>query len=918
MPADYELKATLDDSEVLEALKRIEQKVDSLATETDEQLGGMGEGLGSAADQGTKLAAVMGGVAGVVATATTQVINFAGQIKATLDAVGEAAVASNAQFEVYTTKFKTLLGSAEAAEARIQELAEFGQKTPFELPDIVQANLILQTFGGNALATGEILTRIGDMAAGAGSDFGNLAVWVGRLYSAIQNGQPFGEAAARLSEMAILSGEARSKLEQMQKTGEDSNKIWEYFIENVAGRYKGAMEEQAKTFTGVTSNLADFQGMLIREGGAPFFEEVRQQAVELYEYLDEHADDFIAIAQPIGDIMASIAGFQGDVKLDFIEQVIENKDSIIQTLDTVYDLVAQGKLLLGVFIDWAGVLAGGAGQGISFLNKTMESLPPNIRLAVDIAFPFIGALDLMGEAGENAGGILQWLSDRLAESAAGWEGIFAMMSKATEALQKTLESYQAVWAGDYETANNLVREANQSWEQIWVSGQQAVKKSHDEYVKQREMVNKDISENEDRWKQWMEDRNKKTETGQQQPTEEPTGPSPEDIQAAQDAINKKTQEAEEKHAENLEKIDLESTRRRLDMLEDFAERRADLEQKNLARIEDLYLKFRDSVTDENTGFDIEQQETAIKQAQVRVDFEREAAQRRLDLETNYLRQIRDIRRDFELDAEEYERSRDAVGFLRRQTQRDRTLADAAQNRNDQLTDQRTANERAREEMEIQQQREIEANQRQHQTKLQQLQTRLNRELEANERRYQRELEQQNLYEQRKTADFNKWLTRRLEDEDRTNRQRMEKLRESLQRELALMESYTQQALQLAVQRRQVLDTTLDPIKDQQYSEGRTVLLGGRAGGGDVRAGGAYMVGERGPEVFVPSQSGYIVPNNQLMYSPPAGNGAAGVANSITEILNLELPPDKLTPGQLAETREMVLSIMRELKARRSG
>lgn len=917
MPADYELRAELDDSQVLEALQRIEQKVDALAKETDEQLGGMGEGLGGAASQGVELAAVMGGVAGVVATATNQVINFAGQIKSTLDAMGQAAVASNAQFEVYTTKFKTLLGSAEAAEARIQELAEFGQKTPFELPDVVQADLILQTFGGDALATGEILTRIGDMAAGAGSDFGNLAVWIGRLYTAIQNGQPFGEAAQRLSEMAILSGDARAKLEQMQKAGEDSNKIWEYFIENVAGRYKNAMEEQAKTFTGVTSNLADFQGMLIREGGAPYFDAVREQAIELYEYLDEHADDFIAIAQPIGDIMASIAGFQGDVKLDFIEQIVENKDGIIETLDTVYDLVQQGKLLLSVFIDWAGILLGGAGSGIEFINKTMEKLPNNIRLAVDIAFPFIGALDLMGQAGEDAGGIIQWLSDRLAESAAGWEGIFAMMSKATEALQLTLQSYEKVWEGDYEAANAMVKQANESWSQIWVSGQQAVKKSHDEYISQRDAVNKDIAENEDRWKQWMEDRNKKTETDQQQPTEESTGLSQDDLQAAQDAINKKTQDAEEKHREALEKIDLESERRRLDMLEDFAERRVDLERKNRDRIEDIYLKFRDSVTDENTNFSIEQRETAIKQAQARVDFEREAAQRRVDLETNYLRQIRDIRRDFELDAEEYERSRDAVGFLRRQTQRDRSLADAAQNRTDQLADQRTANERGREEMEIQQRREIEANQRQHNTKLQQLQTRLNRELEANERRYQRELEQQNIYEQRKTADFEKWLRRRLEDEDRANRQRMEKLRESLQKELALMESYTQRAVQLAVQRRQELDKTLEATKNQQYSEGRTVLLGGRAEGGDVMRGAAYMVGERGPEIFVPSQNGYIVPNNQLKFSPPTNSGTAGVASTITEILNMQIPPDRLTPGQLAESRELALSILRELKARRS-
>ena len=39
--------------------------------------------------------------------------------------------------------------------------------------------------------------------------------------------------------------------------------------------------------------------------------------------------------------------------------------------------------------------------------------------------------------------------------------------------------------------------------------------------------------------------------------------------------------------------------------------------------------------------------------------------------------------------------------------------------------------------------------------------------------------------------------------------------------------------------------------------------GGRASGGPVSSRRAYMVGERGPELFVPSYSGNIVPNHEL-------------------------------------------------------
>ena len=51
----------------------------------------------------------------------------------------------------------------------------------------------------------------------------------------------------------------------------------------------------------------------------------------------------------------------------------------------------------------------------------------------------------------------------------------------------------------------------------------------------------------------------------------------------------------------------------------------------------------------------------------------------------------------------------------------------------------------------------------------------------------------------------------------------------------------------------------------------TIFGGGRANGGPVGVGGAYMVGERGPEMFVPKNAGTIIPN-----------GAMG-SNNITQV-----------------------------------
>lgn len=51
-------------------------------------------------------------------------------------------------------------------------------------------------------------------------------------------------------------------------------------------------------------------------------------------------------------------------------------------------------------------------------------------------------------------------------------------------------------------------------------------------------------------------------------------------------------------------------------------------------------------------------------------------------------------------------------------------------------------------------------------------------------------------------------------------------------------------------------------------------FGGRAVGGPVLSGTPYIVGERGPELFIPSSSGQIVPNNKL------GSGSASGMNIV--------------------------------------
>lgn len=82
------------------------------------------------------------------------------------------------------------------------------------------------------------------------------------------------------------------------------------------------------------------------------------------------------------------------------------------------------------------------------------------------------------------------------------------------------------------------------------------------------------------------------------------------------------------------------------------------------------------------------------------------------------------------------------------------------------------------------------------------------------------------------------------------------------------------------------------------------LSGTRAAGGPVLAGGAYLVGERGPEIFSPSGNGAIIPNQ-------------GVARGGTTVhVNISGPVYGTSAKQLA--RDLAPEMMRAIRDRSAG
>jgi hypothetical protein len=96
--------------------------------------------------------------------------------------------------------------------------------------------------------------------------------------------------------------------------------------------------------------------------------------------------------------------------------------------------------------------------------------------------------------------------------------------------------------------------------------------------------------------------------------------------------------------------------------------------------------------------------------------------------------------------------------------------------------------------------------------------------------------------------------------------------------------------------RDLIRLVFQQMVTQRLASGIATLLGappipGRAMGGPVSGGSPYVVGEQGPELFVPHASGTIVPNNKMGGGSGSGSGSVTVNYNIAAgVSRAELAP----------------------------
>jgi tape measure domain-containing protein len=215
-------------------------------------------------------------------------------------AVASTAISMNSQLGQARTAFMTLLGSAEAADAFLRDMADFARTTPFEFPDLVRASQRLLAMGIAAEQVRPLLTAVGNAAAALGSGQAGIDRITTALGQMTAKTKVQAEEMMQLTEAGIpawdflakkLNTDVAGAMDLVTKRAVDANVFLEAFQEGVSAKFGDQMAAQARTYAGAMSNLTDSSQMAIAKGLKPLFDVLTETTVALADLAQSGAFD---------------------------------------------------------------------------------------------------------------------------------------------------------------------------------------------------------------------------------------------------------------------------------------------------------------------------------------------------------------------------------------------------------------------------------------------------------------------------------------------------------------------------------------------------------------------------------------------------------------------------------------------------
>lgn len=365
-------------------------------------------------------------------------------VKDSIFGIASAMIDGNAEFETYQTQFGVLLGSTDEAKKRLDELAKFGASTPFELPELVRADKVLTSFG---IHSEEMLTIVGDVAAGTGASFEDMALLMGKFSAGST-----GEVISRFQELGIATKDELAKMGiEFDKGGAMITPVAEAMpiLENIMkDKFGGMMAAQSQTFSGMVSNLQDWVGGTIRTLGQPIFEVVKDKLGVLLTFLS--SPEVVAALDAFATGMATAIGST----IDFISNTVIPAfitawnlispaiNAIIPIINTIMEVFTAGGssiTVLGGQATWLGTI----------WNQLQEIINIAVKIIQATIVPIFNTIaKFINDHGDT---IVKYLSN-------AWTIIQSVLNIALAIIKGVLKTFLAIITGDWQGAWNAIKE----------------------------------------------------------------------------------------------------------------------------------------------------------------------------------------------------------------------------------------------------------------------------------------------------------------------------------------------------------------------------------------------------------------------------------------------------------------------------
>jgi hypothetical protein len=235
---------------------------------------------------------VVGTVSGMVNVAREVGSVLGSGLRAGADALA-AITSSGSEMETFASRLTTIMGSASAARQRMGELFDYAASTPFNLDEVVAADVTLRGFGADAQA---LLPKLIDFSAALGTDLRQAAVDFGKAWS--QGGAGLESDTGKILK-SMIEAKAGIKTADMSITEFRKN-----MAEVLDEKFAGGAQRLSQTFAGMMSNLQDeWSRFKLEIADAGIFNNIKGALATILEDIGKNRTEIKALA---GDISSGL------------------------------------------------------------------------------------------------------------------------------------------------------------------------------------------------------------------------------------------------------------------------------------------------------------------------------------------------------------------------------------------------------------------------------------------------------------------------------------------------------------------------------------------------------------------------------------------------------------------------------------